>query len=93
MDDFESTHIQAGETNILVRWSGSGPPVPLLHGFPQTHLMWRSVAPQLAQNSLSSAPIFAVTGAALARTPPRIMRHTQSVTVNMTRQTVRKGDV
>lgn len=27
---------------------GSGPPVVLLHGFPQTHLMWRHVAADLA---------------------------------------------
>lgn len=28
---------------------GSGPPLLLLHGFPQTHLMWREVAPRLAR--------------------------------------------
>lgn len=28
---------------------GEGPPVVLLHGFPQTHLMWRHVAPVLAR--------------------------------------------
>jgi haloacetate dehalogenase len=50
MDDFESAHIQAGETTIFVRWSGSGPPILMLHGFPQTHLMWRGVAPRLARN-------------------------------------------
>lgn len=27
---------------------GSGPPLVLLHGFPQTHLMWRGVAARLA---------------------------------------------
>lgn len=50
MDDFESAEIQTGETSIFVRWSGSGPPILLLHGFPQTHLMWSSVAPMLARN-------------------------------------------
>ena len=29
--------------------AGSGPPVLMLHGYPQTHIMWRKVAPQLAQ--------------------------------------------
>lgn len=29
---------------------GSGPPLLLLHGFPQTHLMWRDVAPLLAKS-------------------------------------------
>ena len=47
LDTFEGTEIDTGETTIYVRWSGSGPPVLLLHGFPQTHLMWRGVAPLL----------------------------------------------
>jgi haloacetate dehalogenase len=50
LDDFEAADIQTGETSIFTRWSGSGPPVLLLHGFPQTHLMWRTVAPVLARD-------------------------------------------
>jgi len=50
MDDFTPATIETAETGIFVRWSGSGPPVLLLHGFPQTHLMWRGVAPLLARN-------------------------------------------
>jgi haloacetate dehalogenase len=49
MDDFATVEIQTGETTIFVRSGGSGPPVLLLHGFPQTHLMWRGVAPLLAR--------------------------------------------
>jgi haloacetate dehalogenase len=49
-DEFETAEIQTGETGIFVRWLGSGPPVLLLHGFPQTHLMWRRVAPVLARS-------------------------------------------
>jgi haloacetate dehalogenase len=48
MDDFGTAVIETGETTIFVRRRGSGPPVLLLHGFPQTHLMWRDVAPRLA---------------------------------------------
>jgi len=40
--------IETGETSIFVRSRGSGPPILLLHGFPQTHVMWRGVAPLLA---------------------------------------------
>lgn len=29
---------------------GSGPPLLLLHGFPQTHMLWAQIAPKLAQN-------------------------------------------
>jgi len=50
LDDFETAEIQTGETNIFVRRSGSGSPILLLHGFPQTHLMWRDVAPLLARH-------------------------------------------
>jgi haloacetate dehalogenase len=48
MDDFTSAEIETGDTTIFVRTFGSGPPILLLHGFPQTHLMWRAVAPLLA---------------------------------------------
>ena len=33
---------------IRARVGGSGPPVLLLHGFPQTHVCWHKVAPGLA---------------------------------------------
>jgi haloacetate dehalogenase len=36
------------DTTIFVRSQGSGPPLLLLHGFPETHLMWREIAPLLA---------------------------------------------
>src|ERR671938_2185387 len=49
MDWFTTSEIQTGETSIFVRSFGSGPPILLLHGFPQTHLMWRSVAPLVAR--------------------------------------------
>src|SRR5438874_13739034 len=51
MHDFKSAEIQTGETSIFLRSSGSGRPILLLHGFPETHLMWRGVAPLLAQSS------------------------------------------
>jgi haloacetate dehalogenase len=50
MNDFTAAEIQTGETSIFVRSYGSGPPLLLLHGFPQTHLMWRSVALLLARD-------------------------------------------
>src|SRR5438132_11317316 len=49
LDEFEAAEVESGETSIFVRWSGFGPPLLLLHGFPQTHLMWQRVAPLLAQ--------------------------------------------
>jgi haloacetate dehalogenase len=49
LDGFESATIDTDETTIFVRRSGSGAPILLLHGFPETHLMWRDVAPVLAR--------------------------------------------
>ena len=40
----------AGNTEIFARVGGAGPPLLLLHGFPQTHAMWHRVAPQLMEN-------------------------------------------
>lgn len=51
MDAFIISEIRTGETDIFVRYHvGFGLPVLLLHGFPQTHLMWRRVAPLLARD-------------------------------------------
>ncbi|MER8630519.1 alpha/beta hydrolase [Mesorhizobium opportunistum] len=46
-DDFQSTTVEVGEASLFVRHAGSGAAVLLLHGFPQTQLMWRDVAPGL----------------------------------------------
>jgi haloacetate dehalogenase len=47
-DGFDSAHVPVAETTVFIRRKGSGPPLLLLHGFPQTHLMWHRVAPALA---------------------------------------------
>jgi haloacetate dehalogenase len=46
---FESAQVDVGETTIFMRRCGSGKPLLLLHGFPETHLMWHAVAPALAE--------------------------------------------
>src|SRR2546429_9080710 len=49
LDEFEAAEVESGETSIFVRWAGAGPPLMLLHGFPQAHLMGPRVAPLLAR--------------------------------------------
>jgi haloacetate dehalogenase len=49
MQGFETMVIETGEASINVSRGGSGRPVLLLHGFPQTLLMWRDIAPLLAR--------------------------------------------
>jgi len=45
----EKLRIDTGEAVVSVSRGGTGPGVLLLHGFPQTQLMWRDIAPRLAQ--------------------------------------------
>jgi haloacetate dehalogenase len=46
---FERFRIATSGAEINGVVGGNGPPVLLLHGWPQTHLEWRHVAPALAQ--------------------------------------------
>jgi haloacetate dehalogenase len=47
---FETSQIQVSSNTIFVRLYGKGPAILLVHGFPRTSLMWRFLAPKLAQN-------------------------------------------
>ncbi|RAN99893.1 alpha/beta fold hydrolase [Micromonospora noduli] len=49
-DGFEEFDIDTPGATIHGRRGGSGPPVLLLHGIPETHLMWHQVAPRLAEH-------------------------------------------
>jgi haloacetate dehalogenase len=45
---FERRRIRTSGATINLVIGGDGPPVLLLHGYPQTHAMWHKVAPALA---------------------------------------------
>src|SRR5262249_35932947 len=45
---FEEIEVQTSAATIRAVKGGSGPPVLLLHGHPQTHVAWRKIAPALA---------------------------------------------
>ncbi|MDW4497658.1 alpha/beta hydrolase [Sulfitobacter sp. D35] len=46
---FETGTAEVNGQSIHYATGGKGPPVLLLHGFPQTHVMWHDVAPALAE--------------------------------------------
>jgi haloacetate dehalogenase len=46
---FASHWIDTEIGRIFARSHGEGPPVVLIHGFPQTHVMWHAIAPALAR--------------------------------------------
>jgi haloacetate dehalogenase len=47
---FAKNVAQVGDVEIAYRMAGAGPPVLLLHGFPQSMAMWAHIAPLLAAN-------------------------------------------
>ena len=49
-EGFETHDIETNGTRIHAVVGGDGPPLLLLHGYPQTHAMWYAVAPELARS-------------------------------------------
>jgi len=47
--NFKNKKIETSETEINLVIGGEGPPLLLLHGYPQSHIMWHKVAPILAE--------------------------------------------
>ena len=67
-ENFQLTYIDTGAANIRVRIGGRGPPLLLLHGNPQTHVMWHRVAPALSQRFTVVAAD--LTGYGMSSKPP-----------------------
>jgi haloacetate dehalogenase len=49
-EGFERERVEIPGAEIEFVHGGSGPPVLLMHGYPQTHAMWHLVAPRLAED-------------------------------------------
>ena len=49
-DGFTEHEVVTDRGAVFARSGGSGPPLLLLHGYPQTHLMWHAVAHRLARH-------------------------------------------
>ncbi len=71
---FESRRIATSAAEIFVRIGGSGPPVVLLHGYPQTHAIWHKMAPELAKRFTLILPDLRGYGQSLG--PPSDPEHT-----------------
>jgi len=48
-EGFRQATVRVHEMDIFCRIGGQGDPVLLLHGFPQTHVMWSEIARSLAK--------------------------------------------
>jgi haloacetate dehalogenase len=71
---------------IRVRRGGSGPPLLLLHGNPQTHAMWNAVAPELAKRFTVICPDLRGYGGSLK--PPATPDHAPYAKRTMARDMV-----
>jgi haloacetate dehalogenase len=49
-EGFDNLKIETSGAAINLVKGGNGPPLLLLHGYPQTHVMWHKIAPRLAQD-------------------------------------------
>ena len=49
-EGFEEERVDTSEAEINLVRGGDGPPVLLMHGYPQTYAMWHLVAPRLAED-------------------------------------------
>ena len=47
--NFRNQIVKNGDVNISVNVMGSGEPLLLIHGYPETHLTWHKIVPELAQ--------------------------------------------
>ncbi|NKQ58619.1 alpha/beta hydrolase [Amycolatopsis sp. K13G38] len=57
LDGFDYQQVPVADgVDLNVAVAGSGDPIVLLHGFPQTHLMWRHVAADLAADHTVLCP-------------------------------------
>lgn len=53
---FASRKVRTAGCEINCRIGGAGAPLVLLHGYPQTHVCWHAVAPELARNATLVIP-------------------------------------
>src|SRR5262245_14590080 len=55
-EGFAEMDIDTPRGTVRARVGGSGPPLLVLHGFPETHLMWHPIASALAERFTVIAP-------------------------------------
>jgi pimeloyl-ACP methyl ester carboxylesterase len=55
-DGWSSGRVRAGDVSLFYRHAGKGPPLVLIHGWPQHSLMWHTIGPLLAERFTVIAP-------------------------------------
>lgn len=68
-ETFTERTVSTGRGSVFARVGGSGPPVLLLHGYPQTHVMWHTTAALLSERFTVVAADLPGYGASFRPTP------------------------
>ena len=76
---FEERRIDLDDAEIYVKVGGDGPPLLLLHGFPQTHVAWHEIAPRLAEEYTVIAPDIRGYGRSTGPSDPEAADYTHRV--------------
>ena len=87
---FEGRHFATEGAEIFARIGGEGPPLVLLHGYPETHVMWHRVAPALAQHFRLF--LFDLRGYGSSSVPPTVPDHSTYSKRAMARDVVEIAD-
>jgi haloacetate dehalogenase len=66
---FEAREVPTSRGTVHALVGGSGPPLLVLHGYPQSHLMWHAAAPLLAERHTVVAADLTGYGASLRPSP------------------------
>jgi haloacetate dehalogenase len=87
---FESRRFTTQGAEIFARVGGEGPPLFLLHGYPQTHVLWHLVAPKLARHFKLILPDLRGYGA--SSVPPTVPDHSTFSKRAMARDVIEIAD-
>ena len=91
--NFSSHEIAVDRGSVFARLAGRGPPLLLLHGFPQTHLMWHAVVGELAQHHTVVAADLPGYGLSVVNTdadPARVDAHSKRAMARMLVEAMRR---
>lgn len=66
---FAEHRIATDGAEIFLRTGGTGPPLLLLHSYPQSHVCWHKIAPELARRVTLVMPDLRGYGALAALVP------------------------
>ena len=82
LETFDERRLDVGDAEIYLRVAGDGPPLLLLHGYPQTHVAYHEIAPQLAEEYTVVLPDLRGYGESVGPSDPTATDYTHRAMAN-----------